>query len=432
MPVANRLFSLIVAATISVAPSLLTLGSDAEVKRAKEKHPLLFVMIHSPHDPGCTMALPMFRKAHNNFEGRANVTFAVADIEYVPKLAASSRVSVGTLPGYALLLAGLAKPVRYTGGWSENSISTWVKQQAALQMQVIKGNIDDLLGFARDAQPNVLVVGFMTAAQRNKRLLEASARSVQALGVQIALGDDALAAELGAEVPSVVVCRLGAERWPLLRGQSLGHRDVENFLRLRALPSVTPVGEVERTFAMQVRSHPAQMHVMLVHRSGKQGPHEASERALREMRDAAPAFEGRALFLSYDFYDNNPEMFTVHGVLMNELPALLVIHGRGGFGERSWRLPGHGGRFLITSDSIRSIVSRALSEVGDGGENAIADGKNRLDEDLPAPPGTQEEPIDARTRKAAVGTHGEVANEDNDDADDDDDELQDEEDDAFS
>ena len=88
MPVANRLFSLIVAATISVAPSLLTLGSDAEVKRAKEKHPLLFVMIHSPHDPGCTMALPMFRKAHNNFEGRANVTFAVADIEYVPKLAA--------------------------------------------------------------------------------------------------------------------------------------------------------------------------------------------------------------------------------------------------------------------------------------------------------------------------------------------------------
>ena len=225
------------------------------------------------------------------------------------------------LPGSALLLAGLAKPVRYTGGWSENSISTWVKQQAALQMQVIKGKIDDLIGFARDAQPSVLVVGFMTAAQRNKRLLEASARSVQALGVRIALGDDALAAELGAGVPSVVVCRLGAERWPLLRGQSLGQRDVENFLRLRALPSVTPVGEVERTFASQVRSHPVQMHVMLVHRSGKQGPHELSERALREMRDAAPAFEGRALFLSYDFYDNNPEMFTVHGVLMNELPA---------------------------------------------------------------------------------------------------------------
>ena len=404
-----------------VTAAVVTLRSDADVARERQRHDQLFIMLHSPHDHGCTMALPMFRKAANGWSGPGNVTFALVDVELAPKLAKTAHADVGSLPAYVLSLAGLAKPIRYQGGWSDASISTWLRQQSALQPTEVR-SVDDLLGFSRDAMPSLLVVGFLNAAQRERRLLEVAARAAQA-HASIALGDDALAAELGAETPCVIVVRLGAANWPLLRGPTLSQRSVEDFVRQRALPLVVAIGDSDNTFSMQVRAHPINLQVLLIHRSGKSAAsHEASEAALREMRDAAASFEGRALFLSYDFFDNDPETFTSYKVYASELPAVLVVHGRGGFEERTWRLPGGGERLDITARAIEGIVSHALDETG-AGEQALATASPTevSSASLAAPPGFEEED-DQVAMQATVGAHGELDDDDVDDFDDDEEE----------
>ena len=194
-------------------------------------------------------------------------------------------------------------------------------------------------------------------------------------------------------------------------------------MRHRALPLVVAIGDSHKTFSMQVRAHPINLQVLLIHRSGKSAAsHEASDAALTEMRDAAASFEGRALFLSYDFFDNDPETFTAHKVYANELPAVLVVHGRGGFHERTWRLPGGGERFDITARAIEGIVSYALDGTGAGEQApATASPTEVSSASLAAPPGFEVDEDDQSAMQATVAVQGEELEEDGFDEDEDDD-----------
>ena len=129
------LYSLTLLLAIAPVGALITLRSDMDATRAQKQHALLMVMLLSPHDHGCNVALPMFRKAASSWKPakHGNVTFAVGDIEATPDLATAAKAEIGSLPTYLLYVHGLAKPVRYLGGWSETSITTWLHQQAALQ-----------------------------------------------------------------------------------------------------------------------------------------------------------------------------------------------------------------------------------------------------------------------------------------------------------
>lgn len=426
-------FSLLIVAVTPVR-ALLTLRSDAEAMRARKQHTQLMIMLFSPHDHGCSLALPMFRKAASGWDSmrHGNVTFAVGDIEVTPDLAVAARAELGSLPTYLLFVQGLDRPVSYRGGWSEKSIMTWLQNQQAALQPIEVSSLDDLLGFARDVQPSLLVVGFLSTAQRERRLLEAAAREAQAqqaTGVAVAHGNAALAAELDVVAPCIVAVRLGAATWPLLRGPGLAQQRVEDFLRQRVLPLLVPIGDSAKIFSAQVRAHPIQLQVLLIHRpSGQQGAfHEASEAALREMRHAAATFEGRALFLSYDFFDNNPETFTSRNVYASELPVVLLVHGRGGFNERTWRLPGGGERLDITAQAIESVVSLALSQTGSGDEHTStgrrSDAVKRGDasanknlQTIPAPFGSDGEDMNVGTarREVMVGSYGEEEYEEED------------------
>ena len=412
---------------VSIIGTLLKLQSEAEVSRARKQHGNLMMMFYLPHDHGCSMALPMFRKAATDWTGPGNMTFATVDVEGATDLLKLAQADFGSLPAYALSISGLGKPVKYRGGWSDKSITIWLRQQAALQ-PVEVSSVDDLLGFARDVQPSLMVIGFLNAAQRERRLLEVAARDSQ-VQAMIAHGDEALAAELDAEAPCVVIVRLGATSWPLLRGPKLPQRAVEDFMTMRALPLVIAIGDSERTFSARVRAHPIKLQVLLIHRQGKQGiTHNPSVMALREFEDAAASFEGRALFLSYDFFDNDPETFTSHKVFASELPAVLVMHGRGGFEEKAWRVKGGGEHLDLTAASIKALVSKALDRTSAGDER-MARGTKSLAPAMEslAPPRLAAD-LGAFTT-ATLGAHGEIdGDEDEEDGEDEEDEEDEEED----
>lgn len=223
----------------------------------------------------------------------------------------------------------------------------------------------------RSSAHGLAVVGLLTEAQRARRLLEVAARAAQA-SAAILHGEDELALELnrtasieGASVEGsyILVVRRGELRWPMLRPPLL-QSAVEAFVRERAMPSLVAMGDSARSFSMQVRSHPLKLHVMLMHRSGAHGPHDESEEALDAMRHVAARHDGEALFLSYDFFDNDPDAFSAHKVYVSELPVALAVHDRGGFHERTWRLPaGRGGEKGIDEDDIEHLVERAIGEL---------------------------------------------------------------------
>jgi hypothetical protein len=325
------------------------------------------MMLHTPHDHACSLAVPMFKRVAKSWSTPGNITFALIEVEHAPKLAKSLGAGGAepSLPVYALSLQGVAAPVRYRGGWSDASIDAWLKRQAALNPVEVH-TVDDLRALAERHEHALVVVGFLgEEQQRERRVVEAAARGAQ-VQAAVALGDNQLASDLDLQAPCIVVAR-GAEYgpWPLLRGGgTLPQSTVETFLHRRAMPLLIPIGDSTKSFSMQVRTHPIQMHVLLIHRSGARGPDEASDAALGAMRSAAITFDGRALFLAYDFFDNDPDQFTSQRVYENQLPAVLVLHGRGGFSERKWRLPG-GGELRIEGSDIENLVSHALDSIGD-------------------------------------------------------------------
>ena len=44
-----------------------------------------------------------------------------------------------------------------------------------------------------------------------------------------------------------------------------------------------------------------------------------------------PRHRGVVLFISYDFFDNDPDQFASMKLYASDLPALLVVQDRGGF-----------------------------------------------------------------------------------------------------
>ena len=97
-----------------------------------------------------------------------------------------------------------------------------------------------------------------------------------------------------------------------------------------------------------------------MHLSGARGVHQESEDTLAEAREAAAKFAGVVLFVSYDFFDNDPDQFSSMSLYASDLPALIIVRGRGGLSERSWRITGDGQ--TIYADKMNALVQQALAE----------------------------------------------------------------------
>lgn len=344
----------------------LKLRDDREVTRARNEHRALLMMIEHRADHGCKLAAEMFERAAALWGAPGNVTFARIDMDKAPGIADSlgARIDTGIsgLPKYALSLSGLPAPIKYSGGWSEASLGVWLHQQLALKPV----DAQDLLDVGRLASRNahgLAVVGLLTAAQRQRKLLELAARAAE-VRAAVVLGGDALAAEMGVEAPAVVVVSADpSEPWAVLRPPLAMHA-VESFLWRRALPLVVKLGDHKRDFAKHVREHAHELglQAILVHLSGERGPDSESESALAELHRAARKQPQAALYLAYDFFDNDPEQFVSRQVYASELPTLLLVHARGRPDERIWRLSE--GQ-PIRAKAIAELIERATRELGE-------------------------------------------------------------------
>lgn len=358
----------------SAAPTVLILDSEDAVSRERYKHPTMLLMIHSPYDATCRISTPYYQKLANAWtrgatkEKPSNVTFAMAEEDKVPFLFKEHFGERAPVPGYLLYFEGMVSPIKYTGGISPSAIREWLHKQKAVQ-PVEAHTINELRKAVHDHKNGLAIVGFLTEAQRSRRLLEVAARGAQVNGA-VVYGDAALARELGATVsaePCVVVVRKDSTRWPLLRGP-LTQVAVQSFARERVMPEVIPMGDHDNDFSMIVRGHPLKLHVLLMHRSGKDGPHAPSDEALEVFKDVAERHDGKALFVSYDFFDNPPDAFAIFKVTVNELPAAIAVHGRGSMEETVWRLPygrgggGEGG--TIEASDLEDMLKRANSDLG--------------------------------------------------------------------
>eukprot|EP00966_Prymnesium_polylepis_P256711 5929873-Prymnesium_polylepis.2 len=245
------------------APLLLSLEDDESVKLAEQTHPRLVLMLQSPFDHGCSMARPAFERLAKAWQ---NITFGLVDVGGAPLLAKRLRGASAQLPAYGLLLAGMSAPIRYEGGWSENSLGAWLLQQAELKA-VELNDAADLEAMSQ--AHSVVVVALLTDKQKTRRSVEVAARTGQ-LQAPLAIGGEDLAAQLGAPFPSLLVMNRDGYPWPLRRAP-LVLKAVEAFLRQRALPLVVPLGDSDRRFSRQVREHPAPLQVIVVHTSGARG-----------------------------------------------------------------------------------------------------------------------------------------------------------------
>ena len=328
------------------------------------------IMLHEPHDHACSLAAPMFQDlaaawSSTDDSKPSNVTFAMANSNDAPVLSKSILGGSGNVPAYALYLKGIATPVIYKGGWSAKSLSSWLNKQLALQ-PVEADSIAALRAAVSDSKHGLALVGFLSEAQRERRLLEVAARAAQAPGA-VVHGSAALADALGrgiAEQPCVLVMRRDEAGWPMLRGP-LTQRAVEGFARERVMPSLVAMGDSTRDFSQLVRNHPLQLQMIVLHRSGQRGPHEKSDNALIAMRAVAQKHGGEATFLSYDFFDNDPDAFMAFNVPPNDLPVVLAVHSRGGFTERTWRLPpGRDGEDGIMGEAdVERLLARARADL---------------------------------------------------------------------
>lgn len=360
---------LVASSAAHVASTVISLDSDSAVTRARDQSKALFIMLQSPFDHGCKLAAPFFRTLHGNWTagvGPPNVTFAFADSEKTTSLAKTILGEKGFVPGYALYVKGVAPPFLYSGGWSDKSLGAWLHKQLAMRPTDV-GSIAALREAVDASSHGLVLAGFLTEAQRGRRLLEIAARAAQS-PASVVHGDAALAAALGQAVaaePCVLVVRRDETRWPLLR-KPLAQHVVEAFARERTLPSLIRVGDKKgKGFGMMIRQHPLQLHVCLFHRTGEHGPHEPSDDALEAMRRVAERREGDALYMSYDFFDNDPDAFSTVQVKFSDLPAAIAIYGRGTFHEKIWRMAADkGGEFgALGEDDIEQLVERALGEL---------------------------------------------------------------------
>ena len=64
------------------------------------------------------------------------------------------------------------------------------------------------------------------------------------------------------------------------------------------------------------------------------------------------------LFVSYDFFDNDPSEAAANGIFQGDLPALVLVHGRGGFRERRWHLRGS-----VDQESAEALIAAAWQEI---------------------------------------------------------------------
>ena len=350
----------------------LKLRSDVEVLRARAQHPALFIMVEYPTDQACKLAADMFERAAALWAKR-NVAFARVDMQKATNtaslLGARTDRGIDGLPKYALSLAGSAALISYVGGWSEESLSSWLQHQLALS-PVNASSLSDLSQLVTRNKHGLAVIGLLTDAQRERRLLELAARGAEARAA-IVHGDDHLAGAMGLAVPSIVVVSSDPSvPWALMK-PPFTQIAVESFLWRRGLPLVVQVGDHERSFAKHVREHAHNdgLQVILVHISGQRGQDDESESALAELHRAAIKQSRTALFLAYDFFDNDPDQFTSRGLYASELPTLLVVHGRGRPQERLWVLGGtrnmSGSGQPIRASAVVRLIRKASEELGE-------------------------------------------------------------------
>ena len=349
---------------LAAAATLLNIESDGAVTRARNTHNSLMIMLHHPLDHSSSLATPMFRKLADDWDSY-NMTFALVNSEKAPELAKSLIGETGNVPAYALFLKGMSAPVRYKGGWSAKSIAAWLHKQTAMR-PIEARNSRELREAVRENAHGLALVGFLTDAQRDRKLLELAARAAQAPAAVIH-GSSKLAKKLlgeeAATKPCILVVRENATRWPLLGG-ALTQIAVTAFAKERAMPALVTIGDKARDFTEQIRSHPLQLQVLLYHRSGADGPHAPSDEAIETMKLVAERHDGKAVFASYDFFDNDPDAFSTHKMYANDLPSVIAVHERGGFNERTWRMPtGSGGDNGIFEDEVDRLVERALGEL---------------------------------------------------------------------
>ena len=346
------------------APSMqchdaVPLHSDDAVRRFRKAHSHLMLMAQSKFDGNSNVAGAMFDRAAQQCRIGDGVAFARFDIDDAPRAAETLGAKTENLPRYALLLETLAEPVQYTGGWSQVSIGGWLQQQVALS-PVAASSLQDVARLAHSHEGGQVVIVLTSEVQVQHRA-EAAAREV-AVNAKLVFGGKVLASALGAEVPCILIATCDATEPFAIMHPPLLRAEIADFLRQRALPCVVDVGDTQRSFAKQVRSHPSTMQVILVHRDGASGAHDASANARAQLVHAARKLRGKVLCLAYDFFDNNPDVFARWGVYANDLPAVLVLHSRGSREERRWRMQS----LPVSVRRIEDLVHHARREVVHG------------------------------------------------------------------
>ena len=109
----------------------LRLESDAQVKSMLHEHDRLMMLLHSPFDPDSQLAIPPFDAAARAWGAAGNVTLATVRADLAP----GARKMLGAkpethLPVYGLKIRGIAL-IAYRGGWSEKSVSAFLRAQTA-------------------------------------------------------------------------------------------------------------------------------------------------------------------------------------------------------------------------------------------------------------------------------------------------------------
>ena len=339
----------------------LRLESDAQVKSMLHEHDRLMMLLHSPFDPDSQLAIPPFDAAARAWGAAGNVTLATVRADLAP----GARKMLGAkpethLPVYGLKIRGIAL-ISYRGGWSEKSVSAFLRAQTAVRPVAARSaaHVDELV---RNSAHGLVAIGLLPEADQRSQLLEQAAHAEGVLDTPLAHGGRALADELGAPYPCLLIARADGRAWPLLRAPTVD--GARAFLRDRALPLVVPQ-RTDGPFRDQLLHHayPVALQVLLFHRAS---PHsidadarDASAAALEEAAAAAPALEGVATFVEYDFYDNDPSMVQTFGVFEGDLPALVVVLRRGTMDEKRWRLKGR-----VERRAIAALVAQAQKEGG--------------------------------------------------------------------
>ena len=188
-----------------------------------------------------------------------------------------------------------------------------------------------------------------------------------------AFGNAQLARELRAPFPSLLMTNRDHQRWALQRvsldQKTFDEQTIVTFLQQHALPCPVVIGDSELTYARQVREHTARFQVLLFHRLRR--PREMAEerfgyeddgivmaRAVREFARAATQFVGAATFVSYDFFDNDPDMAIAYIDSETELPVVVAVADRGEMGERTWLLSTK----IPTRENVVELTLRAMRD----------------------------------------------------------------------